>query len=127
MKNLNQLPRVLVSAPAHPTVDVGRESRANVTEYEAGLKSFSEIVTEQGKNPREEIERMANDAQLKIDTAKRRGIPVELLMPKLVAPSGGRGQGAGAGGGSSDAGIGQGLERKIDDIAERLDRLDDKK
>jgi hypothetical protein len=70
---------------------------------------------------------MANDAQLKIDTAKRRGIPVELLMPKLVAPSGGRGQGAGAGGGSSDAGIGQGLERKIDDIAERLDRLDDKK
>ena len=127
LKNLNQLPRVLVSAPAHPTVDVGRESRANVTEYEAGLKSFSEIVTEQGKNPREEIERMANDAQLKIDTAKRRGIPVELLMPKLVAPSGGRGQGAGAGGGSSDAGIGQGLERKIDDIAERLDRLDDKK
>ena len=127
LKNLNQLPRVLVSAPAHPTVDVGRESRANVTEYEAGLKSFSEIVTEQGKNPREEIERMANDAQLKIDTAKRRGIPVELLMPKLVAPSGGRGQGAGAGGGSSDAGLGQGLERKIDDIAERLDRLDDKK
>jgi capsid protein len=125
LRRLDRMPRVVVSAPAHPTVDVGRESRANVTEYESGLKTFSEIVTEQGKNPREEIERMANDAQLKIDTAKRRGIPVELLMPKLGQQPGRGGAGGPGGGGAETGGIGQGLERKIDEVIEHFDRLED--
>lgn len=106
-QNLRMLPKVFVNVPAHPTVDVGRESASNVREYEAGLKSFSAIVQEQGKNPREEIERMANDTQFLIDTAKRRGIPLELLAPKKVAPAGGsRGSGGAGGAGSDNAGGG---------------------
>lgn len=126
LKRLDRIPRVIVSAPAHPTVDVGRESRANVSEYEAGLKSFSEIVTEQGKNPREEIERLANDAQMKIDTAKRRGIPIELLMPKLSPPPGGGKGAAAGGGGSSTGGIGQGLERRVAELALQTSEIDDR-
>lgn len=105
LKSLARMPRISVSAPAHPTVDVGRESRANVTEYEAGLKSFSDIAREQGQNPRELVERMANDAQLLIDTAKQRNIPLEILMPKKAAPAGSTGRGSGApGGGEGDSG-----------------------
>lgn len=128
LQSLARMPRIVVTAPAHPTVDVGRESRANVAEYEAGVKSFSEIVTEQGKNPREEIERMANDAQLLIDTAKRRNIPLEILMPKKApAAAGGKG-GAQAGGGSgSDSGIGSGLDRSITEIQDRLQLLEEGK
>lgn len=103
--NLAVLPQLRVHVPAHPTMDVGRESAANLAEYEAGVRSFSSIVLEGGGNPREEIERMANDAQMKIDTAKRRGIPLQVLMPSMAAPeqkpamppSGG---GSGGGGGS---------------------------
>lgn len=105
LRNLTKLPRVVVNVPAHPTVDVGRESRANVSEFEAGLRSFSNIVKEAGGNPREEVERMANDAQLFIDTAKRRGIPLEMIQPKKTAPASGgqRGSGEPGGAGGSDA------------------------
>ena len=104
-EQLTRLPRIVVSFPAYPTVDVGRESRANVMEYESGLGSFSRICVEQGINPREEIERMANDAAQKIETAKRKGIPVELLMPKLGQVSGGgRSSGSGSGGGGAGGG-----------------------
>lgn len=134
LNRLDRLPKIFVSAPAHPTVDVGRESRANVSEFEAGLKSFSEIVSEQGKNPREEVERMANDAQLKIDTAKRRNIPLEFLMPKLTPAAAGGGKGQGAAGASGGGSIGQGLSRKLADLAiecadqdERIRAIEEKK
>ena len=125
LSSLARMPRVVTSAPAHPTVDVGRESRANVSEYEAGLKTFSEVVQEQGKNPREEIERLANDAQLMIDTAKRRGIPLELIMPKKAPAAGaGRATGMGGGGGSSDSGISGGLDRKLVEIEDRIEAIE---
>lgn len=93
-EQLTRMPRIVVSFPAYPTVDVGRESRANVMEYEAGLGSFSRICIEQGINPREEIERMANDAAQKIATAKRVGIPVAAIMPTL-GQTGGAGKNSG--------------------------------
>lgn len=129
LKSLNRMPIITVSAPAHPTVDVGRESKANVSEYEAGLKTFSEIVQEQGRNPRAEIERLANDAAQMIETANRRGIPLEMISPQKVASpivSKGIGSGGGAGGGgssASDAGIGAGLSRRLGELEERLEQL----
>lgn len=102
---LTKLPTVLVSFPAHPTVDVGRESKADVSEYEAGIVSFSRLIIERGGNPREEIERMADDAKAKIDAAKARGIPVELILPK-PQPIGAKGGSSGGGGGGGDAGEG---------------------
>lgn len=106
--SLAVMPKVLVHVPAHPTMDVGRESAANLAEYEAGVRSFSSIILEAGGNPREEIERMANDAQMRIDTAKRRGIPLELILPieKPVPakpppnPTAGGGRGGGSAGGA---------------------------
>ena len=131
-KSLATMPKVIVSAPAHPTVDVGRESRANVSEFEAGLKTRSEIWQEQGLNPREEIERMANEAQLAIETAKRRGLPIELVMPPrqtaMAAAGAGRGgQPGGGGGGSDSSAIGGGLDRTVKDLTDRVEELEETK
>ena len=51
-----------------------------LAKYEAGLKAFSEILIE-NKDPGKTIERLAKEASKRIQAAKRRGIPVELLMP----------------------------------------------
>lgn len=135
-RNLTRLPRVNVCVPAHPTVDVGRESRANVTEYEAGLKSFDRIVREQGGNPREEVERMADDAAFKMQQAKQKNIPIELIEPRPTPSTTGgqRGQGGGGGAGGSDGTGISTLARKIralemtnDEIFDRLDESDGKK
>ena len=131
-QSLATMPKVIVSAPAHPTVDVGRESRANVSEFEAGLKTRSEIWQEQGLNPREEIERMANEAQLAIETAKRRGLPIELVMPPrqtaMAAAGAGRGgQPGGGGGGSDSSAVGGGLDRTVKDLTDRVEELEETK
>lgn len=128
-QNLSRMPKVNVCVPAHPTVDVGRESRANVTEYEAGLKSFDKIVREQGGNPREEVERMADDAAFKIAQAKAKNIPIELIEPRPTpSTTGGQGKGgsgAGGAGGSDGTGISS-LARKVRSLEMTTEELSDR-
>jgi len=57
--------------PAHPTVDVGRESAANLNENRQALLSASDIYAEKGKDWEEEQRQLAKEATNIIREAKR--------------------------------------------------------
>lgn len=57
--------------PAHPTIDMGRESAANLNEYAAGITSGSEIAEESAGDIEEIQEQCGHEAQRVIRIAKR--------------------------------------------------------
>lgn len=57
--------------PAHPTVDVGRESKANLDENRQGIRSMATITGEEGKYWEDVDEQLANEAQNKMELAQR--------------------------------------------------------
>jgi capsid protein len=65
--------------PKRVTVDAGREAQQNRADVEMGLKTLSDHFQELGADFGEEIERRASDAKLILDTAKKHGVPVEML------------------------------------------------
>lgn len=66
--------------PAHPTVDVGRESQANLNENRQGLRSASRILGEQGERWREEQEQIAIEARNILDLAEKYNVPVPMIQ-----------------------------------------------
>lgn len=55
--------------PAHPTVDVGRESKANIDEFRSGLRSMSDITAESGDYWEDVDTQLANEAENKMELA----------------------------------------------------------
>jgi len=66
--------------PAHPTVDVGRESQANLNENRQGLRSASRILGEQGERWRDEQEQIAIEARNILDLAKKYDVPAPMIQ-----------------------------------------------
>lgn len=56
--------------PAHPTVDVGRESKANLDENRQGIRSMAAITAEEGKYWEDVDEQLANEAENKLIKAQ---------------------------------------------------------
>ena len=71
--------------PRRVSVDAGREAQQNRADVEMGLKTISDHYEELGADFGEELERRARDAKMIIETAKRHGVPLEMLWK----PSGG--------------------------------------
>lgn len=57
--------------PAHPTVDVGRESKANLEENRQGLRSMAAITGEEGTYWEDVDEALAQEAQNKLELAHK--------------------------------------------------------
>ena len=80
--------------PAHPTVDVGRESQANLNENRQALRSAADIYGEQGKYWREEQDQISAEAGNIIDLAKQvaeqKGVPFNtaLNLIQMMTPNG---------------------------------------
>jgi hypothetical protein len=93
--------------PAKPTIDVGRESEANIEEMQACVNTGANVVAESGQGDVEdviiqrghEVGMMIDAAQ---DEAKKRGLDWEQVYALMVPPPRGRGQ---AGGMPAAAGI----------------------
>lgn len=65
---------------AHPTMDVGRESQANLAENRQGLKSAADIYAEQGKDVFEEHEQIAIEAANILRLSKKYNVPVAMIQ-----------------------------------------------
>ncbi len=80
--------------PAHPTVDVGRESAANLNENRQALRTAADIYGEQGKYWLEEQAQIANEAGNVIDLAKQvseeKGVPFNtaINLIQMMTPNG---------------------------------------
>jgi hypothetical protein len=57
--------------PAHPTVDIGRESKANLDENRQGVRSMATITAEEGTFWEDVDEQLANEAENKLVLAHR--------------------------------------------------------
>ena len=68
---------------AHPTVDVGRESSANISEVAVGLKSAASIFGEQGLDWQEEQEQIAKEKANMQELAIKYKLDVGMLDPQL--------------------------------------------
>jgi lambda family phage portal protein len=68
---------------AHPTVDVGRESQANIAEMQVGLKTAADIYGEQGKDWQEEQEQLAKEKANMKALAVKYGLDEGVLDPQL--------------------------------------------
>jgi capsid protein len=103
---------------AHPTIDVGRESQANLAENRQGLKSASDIYAEQGKDVYEEQYQIASEAGNIVRLANRFKVPVAMIQ---TLASNGRSDaepmsGGGSGGGAGPTGMPNTTGRLIDSI-----------
>lgn len=68
---------------AHPSVDVGRESQANIAEMQVSLKSAADIFGEQGKDWQEEQEQIAKEKANLKTLAVKYGLDEGVLDPQL--------------------------------------------
>jgi capsid protein len=64
---------------AHPTVDVGRESTANLAENRQGLRSGAKICGEEAEDIFEEQEQMAIEAANLLDLSRKYKVPVSMI------------------------------------------------
>jgi capsid protein len=71
--------KIATVPPKRVTVDAGREAQQNRADVEMGLKTLSDHYAELGADFGEELERRAADAKLILETAKKYGVPPELL------------------------------------------------
>jgi hypothetical protein len=86
--------------PAKPTIDVGRESEANIEEINAGLNTGANVVSESGQGDVEDvITQRSHEIGMMIDAAqeiaKERNLPWEQVYALMIPPPRGRGQGGG--------------------------------
>jgi len=72
--------------PAHVTIDVGRESAANLAEHARGLITGKKICEEQEQDIYEVITQKAREAQWAMREAKRFGVPIEAVQ--MMTPNG---------------------------------------
>ncbi len=67
--------------PAHPTIDTGRESQANVNENRQGLKSMDTILAGENIDGRTEREKIAQERAHWYELAAQHNVPVSVLLP----------------------------------------------
>ena len=63
-KSMAEIHKIKISWPAHPTVDAGRESAANCSEYSLGLKSAESIFRERGEDWEQETVQIQREQTL---------------------------------------------------------------
>lgn len=76
--------------PAHPTIDVGRESAANLGENRQGIKTMAQICGENGQDWQEVIVQLGREAKMRQDIAAEMGVEpteIRLLTPNMPAPA----------------------------------------
>jgi hypothetical protein len=74
--------------PAKLTIDVGRESAANLNENRQGAKSLQEIAAEEGTDAFSRLDQIAAEAAYVSELAKRYGIPetaIRMVTQQLPA------------------------------------------
>lgn len=75
------------SMPAKFSVDMGRDSQNRREDVKVGLRSFSEVVGEDGIDLRDHVKRRIADYQLAKAEADAAGVPLEwVLNPSAVVP-----------------------------------------
>lgn len=75
------------SMPAKFSVDMGRDSQNRREDVKVGLRSFSEVVGEDGIELRDHVKRRIADYQLAKTEADAAGVPMEwVLNPSAVVP-----------------------------------------
>jgi len=99
--------------PAKPTIDVGRESQANIEELNACINTGANIAAEGGIGDiGEVITQRSNEIKMLIeaaqDVADELGLEWEQVYQMLVPPQKGRGGGMGGAGGPFGGGMGGG-------------------
>lgn len=65
---------------AHPTVDIGRESQANLAENRQGLKSGDSITSEEGESIYEVQEQIASEAANILRLSEKYKVPVSMIQ-----------------------------------------------
>lgn len=70
--------------PPTLTIDVGRESAANLAEHERGVLTGSEICQERGKTFDWVIRQKAREARLSLDVAEEFNVPVQMVTALAV-------------------------------------------
>jgi capsid protein len=87
--------KIATVPPRRVTVDAGREAQQNRADVEMGLKTLSDHYAELGADFGEELERRAADAKLILETARKYGVPPEMLWkPAALTPRPGNDPGA---------------------------------
>lgn len=66
--------------PSHPSIDVGRESSANINEHRRGLMTGSEVAAERGKDIYDVIDQKGREAKYAMKVAERNGVPLGMIM-----------------------------------------------
>jgi capsid protein len=66
--------------PRHPSIDVGRESAADVAEVKNGMKSMGTVLKKYALDGREERRRIAEETKHWLELSQELDVPVELLM-----------------------------------------------
>jgi hypothetical protein len=75
------------SMPAKFSVDMGRDSQNRREDVKTGLRSFSEVVGEDGIDLRDHVKRRIADYLLAKQEADAAGVPMEwVLNPSAVVP-----------------------------------------
>jgi lambda family phage portal protein len=76
---------ITVRAPRSVNVDVGRNSKALVSELNAGLRSYQDIYAEAGQDYREQLEQKAAEAALITELAKKYAIDENDIAERVSA------------------------------------------
>jgi len=70
--------------PSSITIDMGRESKANISENEAWLRSGTDIFAEDGKDHSEEVRRIAAERALRYkaaeEAAQKFNVPIDYIL-----------------------------------------------
>jgi len=70
-------------APRRPTIDVGRDSKANLDELSRGVRTLRDLLGEMGLDWREVVTQRAEEIAFMEAESKRLGIPAEALQMML--------------------------------------------
>ena len=84
-RDLMGAPADWIKAKARPvrsiTADVGHQSEATINEYNAGMRTLSDIYAEQGEDWEEKLEERAKELARAQELAEQYGVPLEQLLP----------------------------------------------
>lgn len=72
--------------PAHVTIDVGRESTANLAEHARGIISGKELAEERAQDIYEVLTQRAREAQFAKELAEKYDVPIEYVI--MMTPNG---------------------------------------
>lgn len=70
--------------PRTPNVDVGRNSRALIEEYEAGFRTLESVCAEAGEDWRETVDQKGEEAAYILEVAKARGVDPSMISTRLM-------------------------------------------